>query len=89
MCCSSASLFANCLLSHCGQTGMILGLGRRTKNDKRWPQQIISGGRGNVGIDEAMSLIKKVEASSFMPQLRLMVWSCQSVYFSSGENCPS
>ena len=27
MCCSSASLFANCLLSHWGQTGMVLELG--------------------------------------------------------------
>lgn len=27
MCCSRASLFANCLLSHWGQTGMVLELG--------------------------------------------------------------
>ena len=27
ICCSRASLFANCLLSHWGQTGMVLELG--------------------------------------------------------------
>ena len=27
ICCSRASLFANCLLSHWGQTGMVLKLG--------------------------------------------------------------
>ena len=32
MCCNSASLFANCLLSHWGQTGMVLELGRRTRD---------------------------------------------------------
>ena len=36
ICCSRASLFANCLLSHWGQTGIVLQrLGRNTKDERQ------------------------------------------------------